>query len=293
MIRALLVLVTLVGLVLPARAQTSTAPFLWEVRHGETRHFLLGSIHLLPQAAQPLPAGIEAAYRAADTLIFESDLGALASPELQRELLTAARGSELRTLLSAPLYARLQARAAELGLPPNFCDLFAAWFCAMTLELAAFRAQGFEAEHGIDHSLYTRALADDKNLIWFETPAAHLRVFTRMSESLGLEFLRATIDDARRPDEQPAALFAAWQRGDDRFVEKLVTRTQKEAPLLYAALLAERNRAWLPRLDAELRKSEPRLVIVGAAHLYGSDGLLAALRGRGFAIRGAAALPAP
>lgn len=281
----------LIGGWISLSAHAAPAPFLWEVRSGDRTHYLLGSVHLLPESAHPLPAALDAAYRAADTVIFESDLAALEAPELQRSLLLAARSRGLRNELPAPLYARLGVRAAQLGMTATVCDPYTAWFCAMTLELAAFREQGFEAARGIDQHFFERALADDKNLVWLETPAAHLQVFTRMGEALGAEYLRATLDDEQNPEEQPAALFAAWQRGDDRFVEKLVTRMRQESPQLYTLLLADRNRAWLPQLEAALKDAEPQLIIVGAAHLYGPDGLLSALRARGFAIRSAA--PAP
>ena len=43
----------------PAKvAHSVPAPFLWEVHSGGTTHYLLGSVHLLPQAAHPLPAGL-------------------------------------------------------------------------------------------------------------------------------------------------------------------------------------------------------------------------------------------
>jgi uncharacterized protein YbaP (TraB family) len=55
-------------------------------------------------------------------------------------------------------------------------------------------------------------------------------------------------------------------------------------PVAYASLIAERNRNWMPQLDACLKRSAPCLVIVGAAHIVGPDGLLALLQRRGYLI---------
>src|SRR3546814_6755349 len=55
---------------------------------------LLGSVHLLPESVQPLPAALDKAYGSADTLVFESDLGALDAPAMQRDVLAAARGKK-------------------------------------------------------------------------------------------------------------------------------------------------------------------------------------------------------
>ncbi|MFT4045653.1 MAG: TraB/GumN family protein [Solimonas sp.] len=270
------------------------APFLWEVHGGGTTHYLLGSVHLLPQAAHPLPAGLEAAYAKAGTLVFESDLAALDAPEMQKELLAVARSKNLRDEVSPELYARVQARARQYGLPDNLCEPYAAWFCAMTLDVFSFHASGFDAAQGLDQHFYERAAADGKPIEWFEAPREHLKLFAGMDGELGREFLEATLDEDANPDEQPAALFKAWQDGDSGFVEKLVADMQHDDPHLYERLLAARNRSWMPALVARLQGAEPQLVIVGAAHLVGPDGLVPALRQRGFDVRPySAARPAP
>lgn len=266
-------------------SSAAVAPFLWEVRKGATTHYLLGSVHLLPEAAHPLPAAIEAAYRRAGALVFESDLAALESAPVQQALLVAARGRGLRKEVPAALYDDVRASASRRGLAADVCDPYTAWFCAMLLELAAFGQQGFGAEQGIDQTFFVRARTDGKPIRWFETPSAHIGLFTQMGEALGADYLRSTLDDEQHADQQPQALFAAWQRDDGAFIEGLVQETREQVPALYETLLARRNRAWLPMLEAELRGREPRLIVVGAAHLYGDDGLLAALRARGYELR--------
>jgi uncharacterized protein YbaP (TraB family) len=55
-------------------------------------------------------------------------------------------------------------------------------------------------------------------------------------------------------------------------------------PAAYNSLITERNRNWMPQLDACLKRSTPCFVIVGAAHIVGPQGLLALLRQRGYQI---------
>ena len=50
---------------------------------------------------------------------------------------------------------------------------------------------------------------------------------------------------------------------------------------MYQRLLVERNRNWLPKIEALFARHGPAFVVVGAAHLVGPDGLLAMLRGQG------------
>lgn len=265
-------------------APLSPAPFLWEIRHGGTSHYLLGSVHLLPKAAHPLPPRLEQAYTEADAIFFESDLGALDEPKMQKAMLAAARRQDARAEIGDKTLARVQAIARAHGLPPELCDPYAAWFCAMTLELLSFRDQGFEAAHGLDQHFYRRALGDNKTIRWFESPSVHLQLFTSMDDALGAEMLRSALDDYDKPDNQPAALFRAWQSGDETFVEELTETVRRDYPKVHAALLADRNKAWLPILSARLQKHETQLFVVGAAHLYGPDGLISLLRAQGFDI---------
>ena len=46
---------------------------------------------------------------------------------------------------------------------------------------------------------------------------------------------------------------------------------------VYDALLGARNRKWLPKIEALLQEEKDYLVVVGALHYVGKDGLLALL----------------
>ena len=59
----------------------------------------------------------------------------------------------------------------------------------------------------------------------------------------------------------------------------------KSEPQMYERLLLERNRTWLPKIEALFARPRPSFVVVGAAHLVGADGLLAMLRARGYTIQ--------
>jgi len=266
-------------------AATSSAPFLWRVTVGDITHYLLGSVHLLPKSAQPLPPALDKAYAAADTLVFESDLGALDAPAMQRAVLAAARGKGLRGEIPSALYERVQAHARAYGLPDTVCDPYAAWFCAMTLEIFSFQQQGFDAASGLDQHFYAKAANDNKTVAWFEAPDEHLRLFTDMDADMGRRFLASVLDEDGDPQQQPAALLKAWKAGDVAYVEQLDADMKRRYPALYERLLAARNRGWLPLLAARLKLPASQLIIVGAAHLVGPDGLVPALRQRGFDVR--------
>lgn len=265
-------------------APATSAPFLWEIEGPQARHYLLGSVHLLPPSAHPLPAALDAAYRATKAVVFETDLGALADPEVQGSMLGAAREDRpggLKGQIGKSLYARLQERAAALGLPTPLCDDFRAWFCALTLELYPFQQAGFGVEYGIDQHFYARARDDGRPVAGLESAAYQVALFADMPEALSKDLLAATLDQQTYSGQPPDELFRIWRAGDAAALEKLMRDMRKRYPELYQRLLSDRNRAWMPQLTERFRGAQPQLVIVGAAHLIGPDGLLALLKAQG------------
>lgn len=262
----------------------SAAPFLWEVQGAKVRHYLLGSIHMLPDSAYPLPEALESAYRITHSVVFESNLAELAAPELQGRMLGAARDDRtggLQARIGKPLYRQLQKRAQALGMPTPVCEGFRAWFCALTLELFAMQQAGFNAERGVDQYFYTRTLDDGRPVVGLESAQQQLELFIGMPDILSSRLLAATLDESTTTSQSPEELHRMWRSGDLAALEKRVQQLRKQYPEVHARLLGDRNRAWLPKLIEHLSDGEPKLVIVGAAHFAGADGLLALLKARG------------
>ncbi len=68
-------------------------------------------------------------------------------------------------------------------------------------------------------------------------------------------------------------------------------RISGKDPLMYQRLLVARNRTWMPKLEALMNRPGHAFVVVGAAHLVGSDGLIALLQAKGY--RGGADVSGP
>lgn len=275
----------------PAPAPAHAAPFLWEVPGPKAKHYLLGSVHLLPPAAHPLPAALEAAYVATQALVFEADLAELTAPELQGQMLGAAREDRpggLKARIGKSLYAKLQKRAAALGMPTPVCDQFRAWFCAWALELYPLQQAQFTTEHGLDHYFYERARDDGRPIAGLETAVWQINLFAGMSEPLSKQLLAATLDESTYTSQSPDELYRIWRSGDAAGLEKVLKELRQRYPELHTTLLTARNRAWLPTLVERFKGETPHLVIVGAAHVVGPEGLVALLKEHGLEARPAA-----
>jgi uncharacterized protein YbaP (TraB family) len=61
---------------------------------------------------------------------------------------------------------------------------------------------------------------------------------------------------------------------------------RREYPDLYQSINVDRNHAWLPQVQAMLddEASDETMVVVGALHLLGDDGLVQLLRKKGYRV---------
>ena len=280
---AAMALALLAGLAVAAEPVASPAPFLYEVAGPKARHYLLGSVHLLPPSAVPPPAALDAAYDATRVLVVETDLDAVGTPEMQERMLSAARDAGgLEARIGKKLYRKLQERAKALGMPTPVCAELRAWFCALALELHRLQQAGFSPAHGIDRRYFNLAREDGRPVVGLETAEFQVGLFAQMPEALSKQMLAASLDEATYESQTPAQLLALWRAGDVAELERVARDLRKHYPELYARILADRNRAWVAPIGERLKQDLPVLVIVGAAHLPGADGLLALLKEQGF-----------
>jgi uncharacterized protein YbaP (TraB family) len=59
---------------------------------------------------------------------------------------------------------------------------------------------------------------------------------------------------------------------------------KRDYPQLYKALLVDRNKKWLPKVEAYFKTEKREFVLVGVGHLVGADGVLAALEKKGYRV---------
>lgn len=264
----------------------SSAPFLWQVTGKSTTHYLLGSVHLLPRAAEKLPAGIRQAYEASDALIFESDIDALSDRDNTAAMLESAKAPRgLKAEIDAATLARVRARMLDLRMPAALCEHYRPWFCALSLELFAYQRAGFKGEYGLDRQLHDAARRSRRPIHWFEAPQTHLALFTAMPSPLSRNFLDAALSERNPKDDEPVEMFRAWRDNDIDRLADVIAELKRDFPAIHAHLLAQRNQAWLPELKRRLALPERQLFIVGAAHWIGPDGLIASLEAAGYRVR--------
>ena len=280
---------------MPAAQSASAAhappvPLLWKVSgvQGSTL-YLLGSFHLLKPEDYPLSPDVDAAFNAARRLLLELPPEELDSPELAAQMLRAAMrrdGRQLKDDLDAVTWQRLQAYAAGNGLPLERLSGMKPWFVGLTISLAQMARQGLDPQAGLDRHLMTRAIAAGKPATGLENAAAQIAMLDGMSNDEQRQLLREALEQVDKGDEQSRRLHDAWRRGDDVTLWRdMATEMKRDYPELYRRINVERNDAWLVPLQQRLQAGQgTTLVVVGALHLLGSDGVVEKLRARGYKV---------
>ena len=270
----------------PLHAQP-TRNFIWKVSAPGGALYLVGSVHLLTKDYYPLSPALETAFKDSNLLVEEADLGEMEAPASQFKLLS--RGllpgdQSLDRVVSPATYALVAKRISDLGMPIEPLKRFKPWMLALTLVQLEWQKAGFDASLGLDKHFYDRAKIDGRAVQGLETVDYQLSLFDGMTMQEQDRLLAESLKDLDKERASALRLTDAWKAGDATAVERIVLDDVKDDPLMYQRLLVNRNRNWLPQLDALLTRNGRAFVVVGAAHLVGPDGLLAMLKAKGYKV---------
>jgi uncharacterized protein YbaP (TraB family) len=278
-----LFLIILCSLTLCCSALAETS--LWVIKHGEKLTYLGGTCHVLRPSDYPLPEEFEVAYKASDYIVIETDISRLEDPQVQQFLLQKATyqdGRSLDKVLGPQAYQQLEQLCARTGIPIAALNRFKPSMVALTLLGLEFQKLGVSPE-GVDKFFEQRAVADGKPIKTLETVEQQIEFIASMGDGDEDRFIMHTIEELNSTGEILDKLIAAWRTGDEAGLEELIiSDMKKDFPDIYQPLIADRNAAWLPKIEETLRTDGTGLILVGAGHMVGNDGLLTALQKRGY-----------
>jgi uncharacterized protein len=279
----------------PARANTSAqaashAPrsakhMLFRV-HGPkgATVYLLGSVHLLTPEAATLPVEVDSAFAHAKTVAFEVSIDSMMMRS--QELLLRGRyanGATLRSSLSPATIAKLDTILPAYGLTLDQVNGFKPWVVALVLTQQVMAGAHFQPQFGVDAQINARARTMGKPVMGLESVDFQLGLFDSLSPADQEKMLL----EERPPAEEAKDLTKvkdAWLAGDAAGLDSLLNSRMTSAPGLLTTLLTNRNRSWIPKLETMLQGSDDVLVVVGAGHLVGKQGVVEMLRAKGYTI---------
>jgi hypothetical protein len=267
-----------------AQPRSATRSFMWKATRQQGAVYLVGSVHMLTKDFYPLAAPIEAGFKDSDLLVEEVDLAEMLAPDQQFSLLARGMlpaGQTLDKVVSPATMALVNARVGSLGMPASALQQFKPWFLAMTLMAVEWEKAGFDAALGLDKHFYDRAQTEGKTVQGLETTEYQISRFDGMAMTQQDRFLAESLKDLDAEKASVQKIADAWKAGDLPTLERLVLQDVKDDQFMYQRLLVERNRNWLPKIEALFARRGRAFIVVGAAHLVGPDGLIAMLKAKG------------
>jgi uncharacterized protein YbaP (TraB family) len=260
---------------------------LWMAEGSSNRVYLLGSVHLLREQDHPLPRVIDDVYDDAETLYMELDMDDL-DPLLMQATINRLgmldEGTSLREVMGEELYAEAVAVAAELEIPLEMLERTEPWLAAITVEQLVLSRIGFSPSYGVEMHLLKKATTDGKTILGFESVEQQLGYLDGLSLEAQRYLLMQTLAESTTIREVMDDLILAWRSGDIGYLEQTLLEDVSGDLELYDTIVANRNRLWLDTIDELLERSEDYLVVVGALHLVGEDGVPQLLQQRGVKI---------
>lgn len=259
---------------------------VWKVFRGDSVIYLAGTVHLLRPADYPLPDAYDRAYQAADALVLETELERMMQPETQRKLVSYMLypdGMTLEQRVDPAIYQRLSEYFAGQKLSIELFRRYKPSSIMLIITVLEMQRMGF-SQQGVDQYYLTQALQDGKPVQALETLEQQMDYLASIGAGQESELLLYTLDKVALVEAEFEALLQAWRVGDVEQLDQLVNGNLDEFPGLYDSLLVERNNNWMPQLETYLQTPETELVLVGAAHLVGQDGLLKQLEQKGYQV---------
>lgn len=261
---------------------------MWQVEGKSNTVYLLGSIHLLREQDHPLPGVIDSAYDDAEVIVMELDMDDLDPAYTQMAFNRAGvmtDGTTLRDLMGDDAYARAEEAAAVIDIPLDMLAQSEPWLAAMTVEIMLLYRIGFNPMLGVEMTMTSRAARDKKPIEGLETIDEQLSFLDGLPIEAQSDMLIQALIEGAELSESIDAIIDAWHRGDTATLEGTLLSSIEEQSELSEVLITDRNRRWAETIAGWVDDDRDYLVIVGALHLVGDEGVPALLEDRGLGIQ--------
>jgi uncharacterized protein YbaP (TraB family) len=282
-------LVTLPRLVAQDGPAAARKALLWKATSGNNTLYLLGSIHVGSKDMYPLAKEIENAYAASKTLIVEVDLNKVDMQKLT--MLMTSKGmyqgdDSLWNHVTPETRKKVEAFCEQYQLPVAGFARMKPWVVAITAATIPAMKAGMDPNLGIDKYFLDKAANSDpkKDVKEIESAEWQLDLLSGFSDELQAKFLDASIDQANKSLDRTKQIQEIWLSGDAARLETAM-KEDSGPPEITKALLNDRNPHMADIAEQYLKGKDPAFFVVGAAHLVGKDGVVAALEKRGYKVQ--------
>ena len=263
-----------------ARAEGEAKQFLWEVKSKDNTIYLFGALGMGSREMYPMNPAVESAYADSEVVVVESDTS---DDEAFNEASLASyyKGTDsIESHIAPELYKELRAYHEENGLDWDQARNMKPYMLAFALVNREIEKIGYESRMDSPFYFIYRAKRDRKPVLESLSPALQegmLRgAMTGVSKGTWKKLLESEVD--------------AWRAGELVRYEEIDRASYDDIPdgsALRRKMVEDREPQILDKLVGMLSAPTPKkhFVVVAASFLVGGNGLITALRSKGFEIR--------
>jgi len=259
---------------------------VWKVSKNNDHVFIGGTIHVLPEE-QSMPIEFINAYNSTEQLILEAQLPDPNDVAAQQAMITQMsynNGINLQNKLTPETFKLLTNYFSTIGSDVNQFTSFKPGFVITIMALIELQRAEISGE-GVDAYFETQATKDNKKINYLETADMQFTMLSQLGEGYEDEFILANLELNSSFSEFFGLVLDAWQVGDSVRLESIINDAALESDAKsYDALFSARNKNWVPKIEAMFNNKHKELVLVGAGHLFGKDGLLGLLKAKGYTL---------
>jgi uncharacterized protein YbaP (TraB family) len=274
---------------------TAAAPLLWKIEGaGKKASWLFGTIHLPRPDVAKLPPAVRDAIDHSDAVYTEIPADMPTMLELMPKMMLP-KGQTIQKVLGPKLTGDLEAEIKAINPALTLAPLSTLKPWAMVATVAQLEDQmKYPGTLALDMVIFQRAAMAGKRVGGIETPDEQIAVFEGFTDAEQIDMVADTVKQMReireKGDSVSDMLAKLYLAGDlDRLVVELMQLdASADHPELTKKfldrLLYERNARMAERIAKFMRDDSGTawFFAVGAAHLQGDRGLLAALQKAGF-----------
>jgi len=254
-------------------AAVAAGPALWRVSDDDTTLYLFGTVHVLPPGTRWRTPALDKALDGSKAVYFETDVepDAAAMTGLVVKLGMYPIGQKLTDQLSPEQTAALTAVCESLDVPLSQIQPMRPWLAATLISERLITSAGYDPASGVERTLQPLAISAGKEIRKLETVEQQLRIFADLPEADQISYL---MEGLKEIDSQTALLkelVDAWASGDVDTIRRIMIEQElADTPVIYEALLLNRNRQWAEELGRLMDGEAGQFfVAVGAGHLVG------------------------
>jgi uncharacterized protein YbaP (TraB family) len=281
---------------------TTASPAIWKIDGEKGDIYFFGSFHILPKDLVWRTPALDAALNVANQIVFEVDFDQAQDASVMGDLV-ARHGflppdKSLRRMIAVEYRAKLEATAADLGLPIASVDRMRPWLAALTItSLTAIRqtsrtgkkpdpAAAMSEQGGVDLKLWNWAKQNGKPRGALETVESQIQVFANLTPEQEVQYLVMILQQGSKVEESIDLLLNAWKTGNIRELDRALNGDMDSFPAMRKALFDDRHANWMPQIEAMLNDGRTHVIVVGAAHLVGKGSVIDLLRAKGVRVEG-------